>query len=339
MSMNVDAAISDAIRVLANGSAHPDQSVYAKSFFKLSAFDRDNGKRYLKFIRQIRDLGDFSGKDLLEIGCGFGWDAASLTMLGAKSIVATDILPSMIDGLTESFEALSRSGTKLPVRGEVADGCHLPYKDNSFDGVYSTEAIEHVHDLDLMFDNVKRVLKPGGTFLICNDSNALNTEFREATFKMWEERDGSDEHADFLKTIRPVEHANAEPYARMRERIVRQASPKLGDADVGKIVHATAGMIRKDIEQLAKNYSANTKMPVRPTFKWCRNPETGEYAERLLNPFELADMLRSRGFKTRIGHGFQRFPFNLANNIQFTPLNRMLYDKRGQFFVIGKKAG
>jgi ubiquinone/menaquinone biosynthesis C-methylase UbiE len=338
MTLSSHAEMAKTIRALAHGSDHPDQKVYAKSFFALSGFEHDEGARYFRFVEQIVSLGNYRGKNLLEIGCGFGWDAASVAMMGAKSILATDILPSMIDGLTESFASLEKTGVKLPVKGEVADGCRLPYADAAFDGVYSTEAIEHVHDLELMFDNVKRVLKPGGSFVIINDSNALNTEFREATFKMWKERDESVEHAEFLKTVRPVEHANAEPYGKTRERIVRAAAPKLSDADVARIVHATAGMIRSEIETLVKAYTPQTRLPERPKFKWCRNPETGEYAERLLNPFELQDMLRARGFQTRIGHGFQRFPFTLANNIQFAPLNQYLYDKRGLFYVVGVKA-
>jgi ubiquinone/menaquinone biosynthesis C-methylase UbiE len=329
--------ITKAIRLLANGSKHPDQMVYADSFFRLSGFNEDNGNRFLKLMRQVSDLGNFKGKSLLEVGCGFGWDAATQVMIGAKSVVATDILPSMIDGLTQSFETLNKHGIKLEVKGEVADGCNLPYEDETFDGVYSLEAIEHVHDLDRMFDDVIRVLRPGGRFVILNDSNALNTEFREATFKMWVERDESEEHAEFLKTVRPVEHANAEPYALMRERIVRAANPSLSNAIVSTIVAATAGMVKPEIQALAANYTSQTVLPLRPKFKWCRNPETGEYAERLLDPFELAGMFRKRGLKTSVGHGFKKFPFSLANNIQLPPLNRFLYDRRGLFYVVGTK--
>jgi ubiquinone/menaquinone biosynthesis C-methylase UbiE len=332
-----DADIVSVIRRLAKASDHPDQVVYSKSFFDLSGFDTDGGRWFLGYMKQVMAAGQYQGKELLEMGCGFGWDAATMVMMGARAVTATDILPSMIDGLTESFANMARGGVKLNVKGMVADACKLPFADNSFDGAYSMEAIEHVHDLDLMFDEVKRVLRPGGRFVIVNDSNALNTDFREATFKMWVERDESHEHAEGLKKVRPVEHANAEPYAVMRERIVRQANSKLTDTDVSEIVKATAGLTRLEIEPLAKTYGVTTVLPQRPTFKWCRNPETGEYAERLLNPFELAEMMRKRGFKASVGHGFQRFPHRLLNNVQFEPLNRFLYDKRPQFMVVAQK--
>jgi ubiquinone/menaquinone biosynthesis C-methylase UbiE len=325
------------IRKLANASDHPDQAVYSKSFFDLSRFDVDGGRWFLGHMKQVMAAGEYRGRDLLEMGCGFGWDAATMVMMGARSVTATDILPSMIDGMNESFDNMARRGVKLNVKGMVADACKLPFEDNSFDGAYSIEAVEHVHDLDLMFDEVRRVLRPGGRFIIVNDSNALNTACREATFKMWVERDELREHAERLKKVRPVEHANAEPYAVMRERIVRQANTKLSDSDVSKIVKATAGLTRLEIEPLAKSYGPTTVLPQRPIFKWCRNPETGEYAERLLDPFELAEMMRNRGFKATVGHGFQKFPHRLLNNVQFERLNRFLYDKRPLFSVVAQK--
>lgn len=42
---------------------------------------------------------------------------------------------------------------------------HLPYKDNSFDVVYSKSVIEHMPDALYFVSECKRVLKPGGIFL------------------------------------------------------------------------------------------------------------------------------------------------------------------------------
>jgi SAM-dependent methyltransferase len=41
----------------------------------------------------------------------------------------------------------------------------LPYKDNTFDVVYSKSVIEHMPDVLNFVTECKRVLKPGGTFL------------------------------------------------------------------------------------------------------------------------------------------------------------------------------
>lgn len=42
----------------------------------------------------------------------------------------------------------------------------LPFHDNSIDGIYSINVIEHIPDLDFHFKEVYRCLKPGGKFRI-----------------------------------------------------------------------------------------------------------------------------------------------------------------------------
>ena len=49
--------------------------------------------------------------------------------------------------------------------GEAED---LPFGDNSFDIVIATFLIVHLKDLERFFDEVYRVLKPGGLFLVTN---------------------------------------------------------------------------------------------------------------------------------------------------------------------------
>ena len=46
------------------------------------------------------------------------------------------------------------------------DGKTLPFPDNYFDSVFSTEVFEHVFNLEEMMLEIKRVLKPGGKILV-----------------------------------------------------------------------------------------------------------------------------------------------------------------------------
>lgn len=50
--------------------------------------------------------------------------------------------------------------------GKVADANKIPYPDNSFDLVFSDNVLEHLDQPLLIFNEVKRVLKAGGKFLI-----------------------------------------------------------------------------------------------------------------------------------------------------------------------------
>src|SRR5690606_9469860 len=124
---------------------HPDLVVYRRDFD--TKFDFAHWERG---IRGICDRGGFHKKRILEAGCGFGWDAAGLALVGGNQVVAADILPSMIDGAKECLDAAHAKGHDLDIEFKVGDICSLDEPEASFDGIFSSEAIEHVHDLAAM---------------------------------------------------------------------------------------------------------------------------------------------------------------------------------------------
>jgi len=244
----------------------------------------------------------------------------------------------MIDGMSQCLESMKAGGERLPVTPLKGDICSLDLPDASFDGIFSTEAIEHVHDLGAMFDRVHRLLKPGGRAVIVNDSNRYNEAARRHSWESWAERDESWEHAEWLKAeVRPVEHADAKPYAVMREQMIRAAAPDLDDAAVAALRKASAGMIRSEIEAAVERFQQDGHLPQRDEFGWCRNPETGEYSERLLDPFELRNLLRNRGFKVQLRHLFRTMPLRLLNTVRFRPLNERLFGLRPHFVLVAQK--
>lgn len=46
------------------------------------------------------------------------------------------------------------------------DGLSLPFENNRFDGIFSSEVFEHVFNLEHMLTEINRVLKPGGKLLV-----------------------------------------------------------------------------------------------------------------------------------------------------------------------------
>ena len=315
-----------------HGSEHPDLQVYRRSMAS-----KDDYSVWLWRMKHFCDLGGFYGKHVLEVGAGFGWDAVGLAVSGNNRVTASDILPSMIDGMTQCLDAMKAADTDLPVTPLLGDICELNLPDSSYDGIFSTEAIEHVHDLGLMFDNCFRILKRGGTAVIVNDSNQYNEAARRHSWDDWQARDESWEHVEWLKSeVRPVEHADAKPYGVMREEMIREFAPSMDDKSVAALREATAGMIRSEIEKAVTEYKALRKLPKRDPFSWCRNPETGEYSERLLNPFELADMLKARGFKVQLRHLFRKMPYRLFNRAP-RPINKLLFRLRPEFILVARK--
>ena len=230
------------------GSEHPDLQVY-----RTGMLDPTGHSLWFWRTKHFCDLGDFYWKRILEVGCGFGWDAVGIAVVGNNEVVASDILPSMVDGMTQCLDANKAAGNPLNVTPLQGDICRLELPDASFDGIFSTEAIEHVHDLGEMFDNCYRLLKPGGTAVIVNDSNRYNEASRFHSWGSWAERDDCWEHVEWLKReVRPVEHADAKPYGVMRQEMIRATDSSLDDVSVAELRKATAGMIRPEIEVAVK---------------------------------------------------------------------------------------
>lgn len=333
MQIYSDSKVLELVEAYMHSSEHPDLVQY-----RMQTYSRDfkNKEAFLWSIKQLARLGAFHEKRVLDVGCGFGWQAFTMSLLG-NEVTGIDILPSMIDGMTECVKAQKQAGVNFSVNPLCGDICNSGLPPKSFDGIYSMEAIEHVHDIPKMLDECMRLLKPRGTLLLVNDQNCLHKKGMEDTRAMWKKRESSWEWARQLEEWRPIEHKGAKPFAVMREEIVRVANPTLEDAAVGTIVQNSAGLLKPEIETLAKQYVVGITFRNVPEFDRCRNPVTGEFAERLFDPFALADLARAAGFKTTVRHFFRRFPLNLLNGTQFMPLKRQLFDLRSPFVIMGIK--
>jgi SAM-dependent methyltransferase len=104
--------------------------------------------------------GYVPGKDVLDLGCGTGYGTSALAP-HTRRIVGVDISAQAIDCASERFAAPNLSFVRIdPV--EVAP---LPFEPGSFDVVVSFQVMEHVDDVATYLDEIRRVLRPRGTFL------------------------------------------------------------------------------------------------------------------------------------------------------------------------------
>ena len=120
---------------------------------------------------------DIKGKRILDIGCGYGWCVLKLADNGAADITGTEI--------TEADLATARANIHNPkIHFEVASAIELPFKDGSFDTVVSWEVLEHIpkNTEYKMFQEIARVLKPGGAFYMSTPHNHLLSNMLEPAY-------------------------------------------------------------------------------------------------------------------------------------------------------------
>lgn len=112
------------------------------------------------FMKHLMEFEKFSGKRLLEIGCGLGTDLLQFARGGAR-VTGVDLTPASVDLVKKRFAMYG-----LTAETQVADAEHLPFSDNSFDVVYSFGVLHHTPNTQKAIDEVYRVLKRGGRAII-----------------------------------------------------------------------------------------------------------------------------------------------------------------------------
>lgn len=129
--------------------------------YELWAEEYDKSLGYLNSFEEnvfLRFLGNLEGKKVLDIGCGTGRLIPELKHRGGE-VVAADLSAKMLNLTSKKFPG---------VKTVVADIDDLPFEDESFDMVIAMFVVVHLGDLRRAFDEVYRVLKNGGVFILSN---------------------------------------------------------------------------------------------------------------------------------------------------------------------------
>jgi 2-polyprenyl-3-methyl-5-hydroxy-6-metoxy-1,4-benzoquinol methylase len=115
----------------------------------------------LAFSRTFVAEEDCRDKDVLDIGCGFGWFELLALDRGASSV--TGVEPSE-EGLATARRYLDDERVAL----RTASAIELPFDDGSFDTVVCWEVLEHLplRSEGRAFREIFRVLRPGGALYL-----------------------------------------------------------------------------------------------------------------------------------------------------------------------------
>jgi ubiquinone/menaquinone biosynthesis C-methylase UbiE len=99
-----------------------------------------------------------AGKSVLDVACGAGYGSAMLAEVAAYVIGAD------LDEGALNYARCSYQRDNLAYR--IEDTQALSFEDATFDAVVSFETVEHLSDISRYLEEVHRVLKPGGSFIV-----------------------------------------------------------------------------------------------------------------------------------------------------------------------------
>ena len=103
-----------------------------------------------KLLIAVNRYAHYMGGVMMDFGCG---SKPYKSLFDVKEYIGVDF----------NGEGHSHENEQIDV---FYDGKKLPFPDNYFDSVFSTEVFEHVFNLEEIIPEIKRVMKPGAKILV-----------------------------------------------------------------------------------------------------------------------------------------------------------------------------
>lgn len=113
---------------------------------------------YLKNLKPgwgpVEKMKENAHGNILDVGCGLGEHLRQLR--GCGNLFGIDVT-------NKTLETARKANPNITFIHAPAE--KMPFDNNFFDLVFSIEVVEHLKDPKIMFNEVARVLKPGGIFI------------------------------------------------------------------------------------------------------------------------------------------------------------------------------
>jgi ubiquinone/menaquinone biosynthesis C-methylase UbiE len=165
-----------------------DPKVYTKDYYLndctgFNEFKKSFGKVLEpRFVELIKLFNINSGTKVLDVGCGRGEMVFYAAGKGARAI-GIDYSNDSID-LAKLAQGKQQKDIQNRTEFIQMDAKKLKFRNSDFDLIIMTDVVEHLYpeELDLVFGEIKRVLKPGGILVI---HTAPNKIFNDVAYKYY----------------------------------------------------------------------------------------------------------------------------------------------------------
>lgn len=151
---------------------------YSKDNHKIKLDKNDEKNRYSAQLYNLVATGiNIKGKDILEVGCGRG---------GGLSYINQNLSPRLATGIDLNSKAIKFCNKHYSENNATffqANAQELPFENETFNAVLNVESSHRYPQAELFFNEVYRVLKPGGYFLIADFRYSYNIEKLEIQLK------------------------------------------------------------------------------------------------------------------------------------------------------------
>ena len=124
----------------------------------------------------VKLLTDKKPIKILDIATGTGDLAIDLTKTNARKIVGADISKEMLKIARNKVNSRNLNGI---IEIQLSDAEKLNFQDNYFDAITCSFGVRNFDDLSKALQEIKRILKPNGTFVVLETSNPEKFPFKQ----------------------------------------------------------------------------------------------------------------------------------------------------------------
>jgi len=151
--------------------------------FKNKASDWDSPMKVEmsgRFVEEmVRNVKYDKSVNAMDLGCGTGLVGLSI-LNEIKSLIMVDNSKAMIDKLKEKIEVIEQNNeTSLKEKVKIINGSIEKYTARDLDIIFSLMAMHHIENIEALFEQISKILKPGGILVIgdlCEEDGSFHGE-------------------------------------------------------------------------------------------------------------------------------------------------------------------
>ncbi len=238
----------------------------------------------------------------------YGGGSGMLSLLAKECNIGTVIYNDIYDISARDAETIGKSiGNQADyyIPGDIDEVIEfLKERSISCNAVANYDVIEHIYDIEGFLRKMSSISNSNLRVFFSSGANPHNPFIKRKLVKNHHRC----EFTDREKVAGRKERDPLESYSGIRREIIKSLNPDFSDEQVEYLSLATRGMIEYDIKKAVNEYltsgtiSLKQKYPKYPT-NTC-DPYTGNWAEHLMDVYQLRNVLQSENFQADIWCGY-----------------------------------
>jgi len=280
---------SEAYAEVAELSLRNNASPYFQSI------SREYGQgRWKVYYELLRFTGiSIQDKVVVDFGCKYGHLLPLLILLGAQRAIGIDVEPEYIELGKHFFERTSPEKIQIL----ACEGGLIPIQSETIDFVFINEVISHINPghLDIVLQEISRILRTGGVLFISDGNNIANQKRRRKLFDLWAKWENG---PDGVKT--DDKDVVNKCYLTRRKEIILNRYPELDEQKVNLLALNTSGLWGGLFLSVVDEFIRSGNLILRTYRRGIcpTNPSnTGVVIERGFHPLQVGLSLRNYGIE------------------------------------------